>query len=188
MEPGIQATGRRISSMGMALSLGPMELSMKASTQKERRTALESSCGATAAIISENFIRITYRGMVSISGLMPELLKASGTITKCTEKASSLGPTGESMRAITKTIRKKASESFFGPTVGNTLADGKTGSNTASALIFCQQANRKWGNGPMVSDFIGWKRATAFNKSIELNNCKYEALRKHIMKLSGTNC
>jgi len=80
-----------IYSVKMEFKLGQMDQDTKANTQTVKKTVRESSFGLIIHIMKDNFIKIIFKALEFIFGLMEENIKVSGKIIKCKVKAYSLG-------------------------------------------------------------------------------------------------
>jgi len=89
-------TGAKINNMATELRPGLMAQSTKVTTNTERNMVLVHSGGRTTLSTLESFTITTYTGRAFIPGAMAGGMRASGKITKCTEKEPSLGLMEES--------------------------------------------------------------------------------------------
>lgn len=130
MVPSMKVTGLRISNMAKVKKYGQTMLATKASTKKERSTEWENSTGLMVQHTQVNSTTIILKVVAFILGPMAVSMMESGATTKCTVLVYSLGPMAAAMKEIISTIKRKVKVFSHGPMVVNTMANGKTESNT----------------------------------------------------------
>jgi hypothetical protein len=126
-----RAIGKKISSMEKAKRPGLMDLIMRETSFRERKTEKEYSDGRTAPSLMESFQITTYTDKAFISGLTNVSSMVIGKITKCTVKACLHGLMDESTKVNILRTRNKAMVYLPGLTVENTMENGSIISNMA---------------------------------------------------------
>lgn len=84
--PAIPVDGSKTSNKVMELSLGLMELDMKASTRTERNTVKENSTGVTAVTMTEISKITIFMEKAYTFGQMAESMRAHGSTTRWMER------------------------------------------------------------------------------------------------------
>ena len=126
-----RAIGKKISSMEKAKRPGLMDLIMRVTLFRERKTEKEASDGRTAPSLMENFKKTTFTAKAFIFGLTNASSKVIGKITKCTEKAYLNGLMADSTKVNILKTKNKAMVYLPGLTVGNTMENGSIINNMA---------------------------------------------------------
>ena len=99
MGPIMRASGLMINSMGMELNLGQMVQDTKVIMKMERKKDKADLHLPTAATTKDSSRRTRYLDLETTTGLMANLMQATGVRTKWTVMECSLGKTAKSTRA-----------------------------------------------------------------------------------------
>jgi len=135
VEAVILETGITIYNMATVKKLGQMDRTMKENITRALNKEKVSTNTWMAPSTKEIGIKTKYKVLELTLGLMQRYTLASGKTITCMDKESSAGQTADNTRVNTQTIRKKALESILGPTVDNTLDNGKMANNMARVYI-----------------------------------------------------
>jgi hypothetical protein len=179
MAPSILVIGRKIDSTVTALKPGQTMPSTRATTSKERSTALELSNGLIPLRTSVSFIIITFMARASTRGPTEEFTRANGEPTKCTEKALLPGRMAGSMSESTVKTRKEVMENSSGQMVAATEESGTTVNNTEKDPTLRRQVRKSMASGRTEKGFDGLELA---NK-IELRMIIFEITRVDNIKI-----
>ena len=98
MGPIMRASGLMINSMGMELNLGPMVQDTKVIMKMERKKDKADLHLPTAATMKDSSRRTRYLGSETTTGLMANLMQATGVRTKWTAMECLLGRMERNMR------------------------------------------------------------------------------------------
>jgi len=105
MEQNTLEIGKMINKKGMVLKYGLMGLNMKVHISKERNKVKENSFGLMEANMTVILVIIILMVLAHIHGLMLELIKENGKITRWMDMENSHGPMEENISDIMLKIK-----------------------------------------------------------------------------------
>ena len=129
----MRATGRMTYKMVKVWRLGKMAPNTKVGTREARSTVMENTSGLMLQVMKATGLRIRSTVRDSIFGQMVESTTVNGKITTCTARVFVLGKMAESMMENIKTTGSTAKVFTPGMTASNTMASGIMESNMVRA-------------------------------------------------------
>lgn len=137
MELLLKASGLQIDSMVMESKRGLMDHIIQVLILQERNMEIMASLfGLITQNMKANLETIILRVKVSTLGLMVALIKGTGEITKCMEKAYLSGPIAEKSTMVnTEMTRNMGMEKLVGLMGENTQGSGQMESSMAQVLM-----------------------------------------------------
>ena len=169
-EQDMKGIGKKINSMVMDLRHGQMVQDMKVNMLMDKSKDLVVSHGQMVAHSMVSLLKIIFKVMDSITGLMEESLMDHGQTTKWKGEVSSLGPTVVDMMVNTWMTRKRVTESFIGQMEENMMAAGKMENNMESVSTHQVVVKQNKVNGLKVREYNGSKRSEQRNIIIIISN------------------
>ena len=113
------------------------------------------SSGLTAALTSDNSLKITSRAMEPTNGATIVASSVNGRTIRWRGLALLLGKMVVVIMDPTSTTKKRVKVSLLGPMAASTMVDGSTESRMALALTQMLRAKQREANGPMGNELNG---------------------------------
>jgi hypothetical protein len=154
-EPSTKGTGRRISSTAKVWRRGRTVLNTMVNMCKAKSMVKANSHGPTAARITANSSRITFKAKESIIGPTDVSTMASGRIIRWKGTVCSRGRMEDGMRAPMLMIRRKAMVTSTGPTVVSMKVAGRMENNMEWARTPRRAGRQSRVSGQMARDCTG---------------------------------
>lgn len=147
--------GKKTNSMDKAKRLGPMELNMKVTMSRAKKTAEVNSDGLMNQHTMANSLTTISTVLVFTFGQILASTTANGKITKCTEREYSLGLMEENTKVTTTMTRNRAMEFSLGLMVVDTKDNGTMVNNTGKESTLLLREKQNAANGKMARESNG---------------------------------
>jgi hypothetical protein len=108
----------------------------------------------------ENSTKMKFVGMEGTTGLTESSTRASGSTTKCTDRALWFGRIARSIKASSLTTNERAGGHSVGPMGGSTWVSGELASNMEEARTSVLRASENQAFGKMVRNYVGLTAST----------------------------
>jgi hypothetical protein len=151
-----RATGKKINNMERARRPGPMALSMRVTTSRERKTETEISDGLTDPPTMDNYKITLCTVKACLFGLTNVSTKVNGRMIKCMVKVYFHGLMGVSTKVITMKTINKVTVYLPGQMVANTKENGLMANSTVKQFTNHLRVRPKEENGKKERDLDGF--------------------------------